>query len=117
MIAMPISSYPMPSDKKSQAQVLLEQKAELTDQAQVVEQSPMDEPDKQRVVGGLNEKISEADREMEHNYTEYSVERHRQNARIRKERTKAADERQTRADAEMQKTDSQKKRLKLDVTA
>lgn len=117
MIAMPISSYPMPSDKKSQAQVLLEQKAELTDQAQAVGQSPMDEKDKRQIIGDLDDQISETDREMDHNYTEYSVEQHRRNARFQKGQTKASDGRQARAAAKILATDAQEKRPKLDVTA
>lgn len=116
MTVIPISSYPMPSDKRSQAQVLQEQKTELTHQAQAVEQSPMDERDKRRIISRLGDRISETSREMGHDYAEYSFERHRRNTRAQEKRTEAADARQTQTAGETRKDSRRKESAGLDVT-
>lgn len=101
MILMPISSYPMPADKNSQAQVDGERKSELTQQAQAVEQSPMSGRQKQRALRDIGDKISDAEKDAEQNRRGASIERRRKQEQMRKsESEKAESEKAETAKAE-----------------
>jgi hypothetical protein len=62
---MPVSDLPMPADDRSQRQVLLEKKAELTGQAQDIEDSSLPPRAKQAALGAVRQKIGDASRGSE----------------------------------------------------
>lgn len=90
MNLIPISSYPMPSDDKSQMQVLRENKSELNAQAQAVEQSSMHSDEKAHALQEIQEKTDTLNREISHKQVSVSVKHDEDNRRIYKKQTESA---------------------------
>jgi hypothetical protein len=87
MNMMPISSYPMTSDDKSQIQVLGERKSELNQQAQEITESPMSESEKQRALNDIGEKTDSANREIMHKQVSLTAKKKEDNARVFKKQS------------------------------
>lgn len=90
MNLMPISSYPMPSDDKSQLQVLRENRSELNEQAQAVEQSGMHGDEKAHALHEIQEKTDAVNREISHKQVSASVKHDEDNRRVYKKQTENA---------------------------
>ena len=87
MNMMPISSYPMTSDDKSQIQVLGKRKSELNQQAQDITESHMSESEKQRALNDIGEKTDAANREIAHKQVSLTTKKKEDNARVFKKQS------------------------------
>lgn len=105
MISIPISYYPMPSDDKSQAQALQEQKSELRDKGQVIEQSDMSEEEKNCKLSENEEQTSEVNKEIRDKLTSSDIKKHLDN------------EKATQTQIEKNEAKKETDRRKLDMLA